>query len=165
MVGKRTSLSFFPLNMDSSPSVKVMDRSSGLIGWFSCIYGPSSNWGKDEIWTELFDHSNLTEGAWYVGGDFNEVLYSEDRNGRTSNVQIRKFHEWVAILALVDIPIKNRQYTWSNFRAQVPCSKKHFFTSIQWLDRFPNTSLRGLPHPVSDHCPRFWIWMVLFLQV
>lgn len=43
----------------------------------SCIYGSSSNRGKDEFWTELYDLGNSM-----VFGDFNEVLYSEDRNVR-----------------------------------------------------------------------------------
>lgn len=29
-----------------SLSVNLIDHSSGLTGWFSCIYGPSTNWEK-----------------------------------------------------------------------------------------------------------------------
>lgn len=102
-----------------SLSVKLLDRSSGLTGWFSYIYGPSSNRGKNEIWTELFDLGNLTEGAWCVGGKFNEIFCCEDRNGRrNSNVEIKKFHKWVADFTLIDISIKNQQYTCSNLRGK-----------------------------------------------
>lgn len=59
-----------------SLSVKLFDRISGLTGWYSCIYGPSYNRGKQEFWTELFDLGNLSDGIWCVGGDFNKVLYS-----------------------------------------------------------------------------------------
>lgn len=35
-------------------------------------------------------------------GDFNEVLYSADRNmRRSSNVQTRKFHDWVTELVFL----------------------------------------------------------------
>lgn len=30
--------------------------------------------GKEEFWTELINLGNLVEGAWCVGGDFNEIL-------------------------------------------------------------------------------------------
>lgn len=126
--------------------VKLLDRSLGLIGWFSYIYDPSSNRGKDEFQTELFDLGNLTKGAWRLGGEFNEVLYSEDKNGRrNSDVQIRKLHKWVTNFALIDIPIKKQQYTLSNLRLQGKIYR--FFAFIQWLDTFPNTSLKGLPMP------------------
>lgn len=100
-----------------SLSVKLLDRSSGLTGLFSCIYDPSYNRGKEELWTKLFDLSNLTDGAWCVDGDFNEVLYWEDIKGRrSSNIQIKKFMNGVIEFALIDITIKNLQYTWTNFR-------------------------------------------------
>lgn len=76
------------------------------------IYGPFYNRAKEEFWTELFDLGNLTDGVWCVGGDFNKVLYSEGRNGRRSSyIQMRNFHDWVTEFALIDIPIKNLQYT------------------------------------------------------
>lgn len=58
-------------------SVKLSNCNTGFPVWISCIYGPSSNRGKDEFWTELYDLGNSM-----VFGDFNEVLYSEDRNVR-----------------------------------------------------------------------------------
>lgn len=57
----------------------------GQSWWISCIYGPSSNIGKDEVWIEHNDIGNLVDGAWCVGGDFNEFLYLLDRNGRHSS--------------------------------------------------------------------------------
>lgn len=60
----------------------------------------------EEFWVELNELGDLTEGAWCIGGDFNEVLYSEDRNGRSSNVQRMKFHEWVTELAFLIYPLK-----------------------------------------------------------
>lgn len=63
-------------------SVKLFDCSTGFIGWISCVYGPPSNRGKEEFWIELYDLGSLIEEPWCIGGDFNEVLYLEDRKGR-----------------------------------------------------------------------------------
>lgn len=50
--------------------------------------------GEKRIFELKNDLGNLIEGGWCIGEDFNEVLYSEDRNGRrSSSVQRRKFHE------------------------------------------------------------------------
>lgn len=59
-----------------SLSAKLSECKLGI----SCIYGPASNIGKEELWLELNNLGNLPEGACCIGGDFNTVLYSKDRN-------------------------------------------------------------------------------------
>lgn len=90
---------------------------------------------KRRILLEIFDLGNLIEDAYCVGWDFNEVLYSKDRKGgMSSNIQTRKFHEWVAEFALIYIQIKNLEYTWSNFRGQAIWRKiDRSLSSVQWL--------------------------------
>lgn len=44
----------------------------------------------------------LAEGAWCVRGDFNEMLCSTERNGRTIyTAQMHKFNEWVYNFGLI----------------------------------------------------------------
>lgn len=95
------------------------------------------------------------EGPWCSGGDFNEVLYLADRNGRrSSTIRTKKFLDWVTEFALIDNPTMNIQYTWSNFRESAACSKiNRIFSSSQCEDKFPESSVRRLPCPVPDHCP------------
>lgn len=91
-----------------SLSARLLDRKLGTSWCISCIYGPASNIGKEEYWIELNDLGNLTEGNWCIGGDFNEVLYSEDRKGRSSsNSQRRNFHEWLSDFGLIEVPTNN----------------------------------------------------------
>lgn len=102
---------------------------------------------------ESDDLGNLIGGACCIGGDFNEVLYSEDRNGRKiSNVERVKSHEWVTEVGLIDIHSK-----YSGIHG--PIYRKHSVYKTRSIlfalmeDQFPTVSLRGLPRPVSDHCP------------
>lgn len=68
--------------------------------------------GKENFWVELNDLGNLSEGAWCIGGELNEVLYSEDQKGRRrSNAHRMNFHEWVNEFGLIDLPIHNIQFT------------------------------------------------------
>lgn len=47
----------------------------------------------------LNDLGNFIEGAWCDGGDFNESLYSGDRNrGAFSSIPMANFHSWAQIL-------------------------------------------------------------------
>lgn len=63
-----------------SLSARITDRNSGFSWLLSCIYGSSMNIGKQEFWIELNDIGNLIKGAWCVRGDFDEILYSWERN-------------------------------------------------------------------------------------
>lgn len=128
-----------------SLSVKVSDRFSAFHGGFPAFMVPHPK-GNEEFWTKLYDLGNLIEGAYCVCGDFNEVLYLKDRNGRrTSSIQTKKFHEWVAEFALIDSSNKNTRYTWSNIWAQAACSKiDRFFSPIQWQERFRKRPLRPI---------------------
>lgn len=54
-----------------SLSVNFFNRDSGFSWCLSCIYGPSTNRGKEEFWIELNDLGNLIEGDWCIGADFN----------------------------------------------------------------------------------------------
>lgn len=58
--------------------------------------------------------------------------------------------------SLIDLPLTNLRHTWANFRPTASCSKiDRFFVSKEWLERNPSVHLKGLPRPVSDHCPLF----------
>lgn len=113
------------------------------------------NIGKEEFWVELNDAGNLAEGAWFIGGDFNEVLDPMDRNGRSGPTsQKTNFNNSVYDFALFDIPLQNIHYTWFTFRTDVACSKlDQFFVNPQWVEKFSGASLRGLPRLLSDHWP------------
>lgn len=67
---------------------------------------------------------------------------------------MRNFHDWISEFGLIDIPINNIKFTWSNSREmQSVASLIGFFISHQWWNHFPSASVRGLPRSVSDHCP------------
>lgn len=109
------------------------------------------NW----VWTELDDLDNLIDGPWCIGGDFNEIHYSTNRNGNSRlNRHTQYFHEWISVFSLIDLPVRNLHQTWSNFRENASCGKiDRFFVSPEWLEKVPNTHSKGLPRPVSDHVP------------
>lgn len=91
---------------------------------------------------------------WCVGGDFNELLFSEDRNRpAASTSQMANFHAWVSAFNLSDLPLQYTHFTWSNFCSNAACSKlDRVFISPNWLDIFPAAALKGLPRPISGHC-------------
>lgn len=126
---------------------KLQDKQVDNQWWITCIYGPPSNMGKLEFWMELNDIGNLIVGPWYIGGDFNEILFPSDRKGNSrTNKNLKCFHDWIAEFSLLDLPLTNLQHTWSNFRANASCNKiDRFFISKEWLDKQPKLTLKGCP--------------------
>ncbi|MCI74090.1 endonuclease/exonuclease/phosphatase family protein, partial [Trifolium medium] len=57
-------------------------------------------------------------GAWCVLGDFNAVLYRDERKGMQqlgSNVpsaELIEFGNFVSDMGLVDLPVLGRRFTW-----------------------------------------------------
>ncbi|XP_015943184.1 uncharacterized protein LOC107468415 [Arachis duranensis] len=54
-------------------------------------------------------------------------------------------------MGLVDLPITDRKFTW--FRGQSCSLIDRALVSLEWLEAFPETHLRGGPWGSSNHCP------------
>ena len=79
----------------------------------------------------------------------------ENRNLPGGNVNdIFLFNEIIGHLGLVELPIKGRQYTWSNMQTSPLLEQiDWFFTSVAWTSDHPNTMVFPLAHTVSHHVP------------
>ncbi|XP_072062122.1 uncharacterized protein [Arachis hypogaea] len=123
---------------------------------FSCafclVYGPHERAEKLIMWEELSFLSGLCQVPFCYMGDFNEVTHVEERKGAISlTVSAEEFKSWIQDMELVDLAITDRLFTW--FRGQ-SCSRiDRGLVSLEWLEEFPDTRLRGGPRGLSDHCP------------
>jgi hypothetical protein len=62
------------------------------------------------------------------------------------------FNDIINHLDLVEVPLKNRAYTWSNMQQNSLLEKLDWvFTSSNWTTSFPKTLAYALSHVVSDH--------------
>jgi hypothetical protein len=94
-------------------------------------------------------------GAWVVIGDFNLTRAPEDKNNDSFNSsEAMLFNNTINRLALVEIHLVDRAYTWSNNRADPTLVRlDRCFVNILWESIFPNTALSSLTRAVSDHVP------------
>src|ERR1041385_638698 len=88
-------------------------------------------------------------------GDFNYIRYPHNRSrGQGDTQHMLQFNESISNLALVEIPLKDRAFTWSNMQDAPLLEKLDWvFTSEHWTASFPNTSVRTLAKRTSDHAP------------
>ena len=80
---------------------------------FTGVYGPVENRFRESFWEELGSIKGLWDGPWCVGGDFNEILFPNERSRgvRLSN-SMRRFSDILNDLDLKDLPFQGGPYTW-----------------------------------------------------
>ena len=80
---------------------------------FFGVYGPVEKRLGESFWEELGSIKGLWEDPWCVGGDFNEILYPNERSrdSRISN-SMRRFSDILNGLELRDLPLQGGSYTW-----------------------------------------------------
>lgn len=66
---------------------------------------------------ELFELENVCQGKWIMCGDFNLTKNQDERRGRWwSGRLMTMFTDLINKLELIDIPLGNQNYTWSNMQ-------------------------------------------------
>ena len=57
------------------------------------------------------------EVDWIIMGDFNFIRTPEDRNRPGGDVnEMLMFNEAISEMALIELPLKGRQFSWSNMQ-------------------------------------------------
>ena len=91
--------------------------------------------------------------AWCVMGDFNTVLYPEDRQGgmAVKDFEIKPFAECIAQCHLQEMKYQGSYYTWTNNTVQTRIDR--VFINVMWYDQFDYSHVTYLPRALSDHSP------------
>ncbi|XP_016168381.1 uncharacterized protein LOC107610918 [Arachis ipaensis] len=119
---------------------------------FCLVYGAHIRSEKLVMWEELSYIVGLCQVSFCFMGDFNEILRLEERKGVVSlPASAEDFKEWVQDLQLVDLPLTDRKFTW--VRGQSCNRIDRILVSVEWLEEFSDTMLKGGPRGLSDHCP------------
>ena len=108
---------------------------------------------KGALWTDLQALAQSINEAWCLLGDFNTILYKEDRKGGT-DVQDHEVHYLSNRLGLRDLQeIKCiwAYYSWTNKRVWSRIDR--VFTNVLWCETMDYTQTHYLPSSLSDHTP------------
>ena len=96
--------------------------------WLSIVYGPNSHLLRKDFWVELLDIFGLSFPLWCVGGDFNDIRRNSEKLGGSSlTSSMRDFDGFIRDSELLDLPLRNFPFTWSNMQESPLCKR---------LDRF-----------------------------
>jgi len=119
------------------------------------VYGPAHEEKREYFLTELSQICSSKKHPMLLGGDFNILRFSSDKNKSFIGNKATDLFNWVINThELRDLPLNGGNYTWSN-NQQLPTLERldRILISEDWEQLFPLTSLRRLPRELSDHNP------------
>lgn len=88
-------------------------------------------------------------------GDYNLTRFPDDKNTSGFNRTLaNKFNDFIHNLALIELPLLDRLYTWSNKRDSPTLARlDRAFVNMVFSFGFPNTNLSSRVGTTSDHIP------------
>jgi exonuclease III len=133
----------------------VKNISDGFIWQLIVVYGSAYAEYKLDFLAELHLVMEQCVFPSLVGGDFNLVLSEAEKSSGNINHQLTfLFNDWMNKWALLDLPISNRSFTWSNNQENlILATLDHMFASTDWDSHYPLSLVRAIPKSGSDHTP------------
>lgn len=119
---------------------------------FFVVYASPQRLEREEVWCELLDFGHSIHEPWCVAGDFNQVLYSHEKQGGSpfNRAASDSFAQCINGCHLVDMGFKGHLFTWK--RGDLKERLDRVWCTTGWQACFPNSSVTHLPLARSDHC-------------
>ena len=138
-----------------SLTISLASTSSELSFSLTNVYAPADHAFTDAFLHELRDLSSNVIGAWLLIGDFNLLRATFDKNNTLfSQTLADSFNACINSLALLELPLLDRLFTWSNKR-QIPTLARldRALFNTEFSSMFPNSMLTSRIRFTSDHVP------------
>lgn len=138
-----------------SISLMLQEKKTGFSWKLVVVYGSPYEEGKQEFIDELHTIMQSWRGPMMLGGDFNLIRSSSDKNNSNINYRwVDAFNEWIDKWGLVELNPTNRKYTWTNNQENLVLAKlDRIFVTTDWDANFPLSRVKALARTPSDHNP------------
>jgi exonuclease III len=119
------------------------------------VYAPTDHDQKLPFLQEIQTIQPPSNTPWILLGDFNLMWNSTDKNNPSFRQdEADAFNDAIHNLALIELPLTDRLYTWSSNRTEPTLQRiDRVFINICWNQIFPNSTLSSLTRFTSDHVP------------
>lgn len=136
--------------------VLVSDEESGRDWHLLNVYESSIDRIRKDQWVELLQYRRQESGEWIVWGDFNDLLWEDEKvGGRQREVwTLRAFREFVSDLGGIDLGYMGYPFTWVNRRTRDGLIKERLdrvLVSTAWRAWYDKERLQHLFSVGSDH--------------
>ncbi|XP_042954649.1 uncharacterized protein LOC122291063 [Carya illinoinensis] len=138
-------------------NVSIWDESISKRWLLTCFYGHPVSSLRDKTWS-LLASFKPADGGWGVIGDFNEVLFSDEKEGgkARSELLMRQFRGVMEEGRLCDLGWVGNKFTWNNCHEDESFTKERLdraIANVEWKSLYPVHSVETLPAICSDHSP------------
>lgn len=112
---------------------------------------------KEETWTKLRELKTQSDMPWLSAGDFNEVLFAHEKEGRRQRTQasMDKLKETLEFCELHDLCFEGDNFTWRNHNhmaeGYIRERLDRAMANDQWRSRFPMVRVINGDPRHSDH--------------
>ena len=142
---------------NSHINVVVRESPSSMPWRATGFYGHLETSKRYISWHFLDTLSTQCNLPWVVLGDFNEILFSNEKLGGVvcEVKQIVAFRECLNRCGLVDLGFIGQKYTWCNERFGGERTKLRLDRAVaneEWMLRFPDARVFHSSMSISDHC-------------
>ncbi|XP_075655081.1 uncharacterized protein LOC142625281 [Castanea sativa] len=134
----------------------ITESSNGLSWRFIGFYRHPETHLKEESWKLLSFFCNQFNLPWFCCGDFNEILFMNEKTGGTqhSQSQMDNFRRVVNLCGFKDLGYYGLDFTWCNMKEGMDgisiCLDRAFATS-DWLEYFKSPKVHQLVESTSNH--------------
>ena len=109
---------------------------------FTGFYGCPETKNRKHSWTLLKRLSKERQEPWLCAGDFNEIMLTHEKKGKTKRLskQMEEFQEATSFAGLKDLRFEGTPFTWTNGREGVNCVWERLDRALacnQWKEKFP----------------------------
>ncbi|KAE8652281.1 uncharacterized protein LOC105434766 [Cucumis sativus] len=92
-------------------------EADGYNWWITSVYDLVNRSRRKSFWQELMNLAQTCGSNWLLAGDFNAIRWNiETSSNNPFKYSMTKFNYLILNLGLVDPPLTNGSYTWSNLR-------------------------------------------------
>ncbi|KAL9679594.1 hypothetical protein QQ045_017460 [Rhodiola kirilowii] len=126
--------------------------------YLTLFYGSPRVQGRVDSWDLLRSLKKDSNKPWVVAGDFNEIMYSWEMEGkrRRQNWQMLNFRNCLEDCELLDMSYKGEKFTFTNRRKndqEVKARLDRVVANQAWRKAFPKASVQHGFANCSDHTP------------
>lgn len=135
--------------------VTLLQPKSGRTFQVTSVYGPTLEAHKQGFIDELRALQGFISHPWFLVGDFNVVRWLIDCSNLARDFGLMfSFNDLIRNLQLMDVPLLNHSYTYSNKQLALSLSRlDRCFLTSNLVASFPDIKLKALEVIVSDHVP------------
>ncbi|KAG2292282.1 hypothetical protein Bca52824_038951 [Brassica carinata] len=149
-----------PVNVTAieNPQQEASQRNvAGISFHATFVYGEPDHSKRIAVWNTLSDlHPNANE-AWFLTGDFNEIVDNNEKSGgpERSEGSFCAFRSFLSKLDLFDTKHSGNYLSWRGVRGThvVQCRLDRSMCNSDWVELFPSCRSQYLNFEGSDHRP------------